>query len=91
MELTDLDIELILYLNYRQEMALPAPTLLELADAKEDRPFADVRESVNRLADLGYIRRIDGYPFPLFVLNDTRQLPYDICHPGDRMNVTRRP
>lgn len=74
MELTDLDVDLILYLHYRQENKFPAPTLLELADAKEDHSLVDIRESVNRLADLGYIRRIDGYPFPLLVLNDTRQL-----------------
>ena len=69
-QLTSLDLDVILYLNYCQENNLPAPDLFDLADAKGD--YLDICKSVNRLVDLGYVRRVEGWPFFSVVLNDTR-------------------
>lgn len=72
MELTNLDVELILYLNYRQESLLGSATMLDLADAKEDYGLRSLLESVNRLEDFGYISCDFSERRPRFSLNAKR-------------------
>ena len=77
-ELTSLDLDVILYLNYCQENDLPAPDLFDLADAKGD--YLDICKSANRLVGLGYVRRVEGWPFFSVVLNDV--IKCNTCHLG---------
>ena len=80
-QLTSLDTDIILYLDYCQENKLPAPDLFDLVDAKGN--YLDICKSVNRLVDLGYVRRVEGWPFFSVVLNDVIK-----CNTKDVMNDT---
>jgi len=69
MELTNLDVELILFLNSCHEVGLSGLTVLDIFIAKPDSTD-QVHRSLYRLEELGLVSMDDGDDWPLWSLND---------------------
>ena len=69
-QLTNLDIELILFLNSCHEVGLDGLTVLDIFIAKPDSTDQEIHRSLYRLEELGFVSMDDGDDWPLWSLND---------------------